>query len=74
MKRYIVYRCKICNKHTILIREEVTHSEKESQYLTCGHDGRHKKLIVVGAYDNIKECMDRRHYKRIRGRLRQIDK
>lgn len=72
MKRYIVYRCKICNKHTILIKEEVTHSEKESQYLTCGHNGRHKNLIVVGAYDNIEECMDNHYYIRVYGRVHQV--
>ena len=71
MKKYIVYRCKVCNKHTILLGEEVTHSEKESKYITCGHDGRHKKLVVAGAYDNLKECMDNHRYVKVAGRIRQ---
>lgn len=71
MKEYIVYKCKICNKHTILLGEEVNHSENESKYITCGHDGRHKRLIVTGAYDSLKECMNERSYRRDRGSLKQ---
>lgn len=72
MKKYIVYKCKICEKHTVLFKNEITHSEKESRYITCGHDGRHKHLTVVGAYDNIEKCMDNHCYVRIGGRMRQI--
>lgn len=56
---YIMYRCETCNKMTILLSEEVTHSEKESIYITCGHNGKHKRLRVVGRYDNLKECMEK---------------
>ena len=69
--RYIVYRCKICGKHTILISNEVDHTEKAGKYQTCGHDGRHRELIVCGAYDSIKECMDHDSYSRIKGRIKQ---
>lgn len=72
MKEYIVYKCKICGKHTILLGEEVTHSENESKYITCGHDGRHKRLIVTGAYDSIKEVMDNHVYVKEGRRMRQI--
>lgn len=72
MKEYIVYKCKKCGKHTILLGEEVTHSENESKYITCGHDGRHKRLIVTGAYDSIKECMQHSSYKRGKGSIKQI--
>lgn len=57
---YIVYRCKVCGKHTVLFSNEVTHSEQESIYITCGHNGRHKNICVVGKYDNLKECMNQR--------------
>ena len=71
MKKYIVYRCKVCHKYTILISEEVNHSEEAGKYMTCGHDGRHKKLSVAGAYDNLKECMDNYSYVKVAGRIRQ---
>lgn len=71
MKRYVVYRCKICNKHTILINAEVNHSERAGRYMTCGHDGRHRSLVVTGAYDNLKECMDNHSYVKVAGRVRQ---
>lgn len=39
---------------------------------TCENDGRHRKLIVVGAYDSVKECMDNHVYARERIRIRQV--
>ena len=72
MRRYVIYKCKECKKHTILIRDEVDHSEKAGVYMTCGHDGRHRDLVVTGAYDNIEECMEEANtYRRVRGRVRQ---
>ena len=57
----IVYRCKECGKHTILFKAEVTHSERESRYLTCGHNGKHKLgMIVCKKYDNLKECREQK--------------
>lgn len=71
---YIMYRCQVCNKITILLYEEVSHSEKESIYITCGHNGKHKDLRVVGKYDNLRECMEKqRIYKRDGRKIHQID-
>ena len=62
MEEIIVYRCRVCNKHTMLFKAEVTHSEMESQYLTCAHDGRHKLgMIVCRKYDDLKECREQKY-------------
>lgn len=63
MKEYIVYQCRTCKKHFILAVEEVTHSEKESKYITCPFHGMHKDIRVVGGLDDLQEqsrCMDRK--------------
>lgn len=71
MKEYIVYRCNTCNKHFILLRNEVNHSEAESRYITCPFHGRHKNISVCGAYDDIEECMRHDGYKRENRRVHQ---
>lgn len=70
--KYIVYRCLKCGKLTILLSEEVDHSEEQGKYLTCGHDGRHSDLIVVDKCADIIECMGNRSYKRVNGRIRRL--
>lgn len=71
MNGYIIYKCQICGKSTILLSNEVDHSEQASRYITCGHHGSHKDLVVVGKYAGIKECMRQRKYKRVNGRVQQ---
>lgn len=72
MKNYIIYRCKTCNKHFILHKTDVSHSEKENRYITCPFNGKHKNIVVTGAYDSIEECMSHRVYVREGRRIRQI--
>lgn len=72
MKNYTIYKCKTCRKHFILYKTDISYSEKDNRYITCPFDGRHKDIVVTGAYDSIEECMDHRRYKRKRGRLKQI--
>ena len=67
--KYIIYKCLTCNKVTILLSNEVDHSEKASTYLTCGHHGKHKNLIVVSKYGSIKECMQHDSFKKVKGRV-----
>lgn len=69
---YIVYRCRDCRKHFILLTDEVKYSEKESRYITCPYHGRHNQIEVCGRYDNLKECMDNHVYVREGRRMRQI--
>lgn len=71
---YVIYKCLTCNKVTILLSSEVDHSEKASKYITCGHYGKHKHLIVIGKYGSIKECMQHRSYKRVDGRIKRNDR
>lgn len=75
MKEYIVYQCRTCKKHFFLLAEEVEYSEKESDYITCPYHGKHKDIIVVGAYDDMqKMCreMNRKDtYKKKSGKVVQ---
>lgn len=63
-KEYIAYKCLTCGKTTILLLSEVSESQDKGKYVTCGHDGRHAKLREIGRYDDLKECMSERSYKR----------
>lgn len=72
MSSYIVYKCKICNKHFILLSDEVKHSERESRYITCSYDGRHKNIAVVNRFDSLKECMDNHVFVREGRRIKQV--
>lgn len=69
---YIVYKCKTCGKHFILMTDEVKYSEEESKYITCPYHGKHKDIIVCGRHDDLKECMDNHVYVREGRRMRQI--
>lgn len=60
MRRYIEYKCLECNKTFILPKKHVTHSAEEARYITCPYFGRHKNLVVVGCYDNLKKLMEER--------------
>lgn len=71
MKDYIVYKCNTCNKHFILFKNEVKHSEAESKYITCPFHGKHKSIIVCGAYEDIKGCMSHDSFKKESGRVKQ---
>ncbi|MBU5311897.1 hypothetical protein KQI38_07630 [Tissierella carlieri] len=71
-KEYIVYKCLNCNKSFILLASEVKHDAEEDQYITCPYHGKHRKIVVTGAYDSIKECMQERSYKRNKGKMKQI--
>ncbi|WP_125153114.1 hypothetical protein [Clostridium rectalis] len=64
---YSSFVCKICKKEFILLTEEV---ETLKGYLVCPYcsSRRVKKEKIA---DNLKECMQQRSYKRIKGALRQ---
>jgi len=69
---YILYKCKRCKKHFILLTEEVKFSEEESNYITCPYFGKHKDIIVCGKFEDLKEVMDNSVYVREGRRMRQI--
>lgn len=76
MNELIQYKCKSCNKTFFLLDEEVTHSERESIYITCPFNGKHKNIKVTNKYGNIKEikaCMeDQDIFKKEKGRWKKI--
>lgn len=70
MKEYLVYRCKICGCEFILPKQYVKLNEDKGNYLSCPFRG-HKNIVVAGAYDSIKECMDHISYTRDGRRIKQ---
>ena len=60
---YTSYKCKKCNRETILITEELQATEKEGRYLSCSHCGS-KHIVKETIVDNLKEVMRQRSYKR----------
>lgn len=71
MKEYIIYKCKTCGCIFILPKKHVRINEGKGNYITCPYRG-HKGIIVTGAHDSIKECMDHASYKRENRRMKQI--
>ena len=60
-KNYIMYKCKECGTVFIIPKEYISHTHN---YITCPLHGRHHQVIVIGAYDDLSECMSARKYKR----------
>lgn len=60
---YVSYKCKGCNKETILITDDVAKTISTGRYISCAHCGS-KKLIKEKATDDLRECMKARRYKR----------
>jgi len=72
-KPYIIYKCRECNRHFILYADEVEYTEEEATYITCPYHGKHHNIIVVGAFEDVIDCMGIRKdtYSRIGNRVRQ---
>lgn len=60
-KNYIMYLCKECGCEFIIPKEHVSHTDN---YITCPKHGRHHQVTVIGAHDDLCDCMDARSYKR----------
>lgn len=71
MKEYIIYKCKVCGCSFILLAEETKYNQDKGNYISCPFKG-HRDIIVTGAYDDLKECMTERSYKRDKGKMKQI--
>ena len=67
---YSAYKCKVCNKETILVKDQVKDTEKKNRYIVCSHCSS-KKLVKEKDTDDLREVMSNRAYKREGGRLRQ---
>lgn len=70
MKNFLIYRCKICNKHFILDKEEVQLNLDKGNYLCCPFRG-HRDIVVAGSYDSVGECMEHISFAREGGRMKQ---
>ena len=64
---YSSYRCSSCSREFVLLTEEV---ERKEGYLVCPFCSS-KKIKKENVADSLKECMQERSYKRVKGALRQ---
>ncbi|EJP6471375.1 hypothetical protein NHI66_000623 [Clostridium botulinum] len=64
---YTSYICCNCRKEFVLLSEEL---ENTRGYLVCPYCSS-RKVKKENIADNLKECMQERSYKRIRGAIRQ---
>ena len=64
---YTSYKCNSCNKEFVLLLEE---EQKSKGYLVCPYCSS-KRINKENISDNLKECMQERSYKRVKGALRQ---
>ena len=70
LKMYIPYSCKGCRREFILISSEMIAAIGQGKYIGCPYCGN-KKVKPSKPMDNLKECMEARSYKRVKGALRQ---
>jgi len=68
MKNYILFKCKTCGTEFAV---PSVYIDESTNYIGCPKDGRHPQCSVIGAYDNLKECMDHDSYKVVRGVIKQ---
>lgn len=61
MRNYLVYKCKSCGVEFIIHKDYI---DTNRNYLTCPLHGKHKNIIVIGAYDDLEECMKHDKYRR----------
>lgn len=66
---YTSYKCKSCRKEFVLLTEDVE-SMVAGRYLTCPYCSS-KHIVKEGEADGVKDCMQERSYKRVKGALRQ---
>lgn len=68
---YIGYECQVCGAEFVMLTDQLKQREIEGRYIACPFG--HKNIDVLGRYDDIKECMDNRKYKRVGGRIKQME-
>lgn len=71
VKMYTSYKCKACRKEFILLTIDIKQMAN-SRYVTCPYCNS-KKIREESIGDSLKECMDHRSYKRVKGALRQVE-
>lgn len=67
-KYYTVYKCKQCGTIFAIPTEQVNLS---NNYVSCPLHGKHNATVVIGAYDDLNECMGHDAHQRRHGAIRQ---
>lgn len=67
---YISYVCGTCRKEFVLLTEDVEQLPA-SRYIACPYCNS-KHIKKENTADSLKECMQGRSYRRIKGALRQV--
>ena len=68
---YVSFKCLECNAEFIMPTQALTIAEMSGRYLTCPLDGRHKSIIPIGRYDDLKKCMTHDKYTKAQGATKQ---
>jgi DNA-directed RNA polymerase subunit RPC12/RpoP len=66
---YTSYECRTCRKEFILLTEDVDQVSK-GRYVACTYCSS-KRVDKAKSTDDLRECMQERSYKRVKGALRQ---
>lgn len=61
MRNYIVFKCRSCGTE-FAIHKDFIHAT--TNYVGCPMHGKHNATVVIGAYDDLGECMQHDKYKR----------
>jgi len=69
MKNYIMFRCKECGTEFSIPKQYI---QVTTNHVGCPLDGKHNNTVVIGAYDNLNECMDHSSYKVEHGVFKQV--
>lgn len=67
---YMAYQCRQCGTVFIIPTEYIERMEKQKRYIACNFG--HRNIEKLDKYDNLKECMQERSYKRENRRIKQI--
>lgn len=67
-RNYIAYKCIECETVFIIPSEFINHS---INYVSCPMHGKHRHIIVIGAYDSVHECMSHSSFERDHGTIKQ---
>jgi len=64
LKNYTLFKCKVCGTEFSIPSQYIHESTYE---VRCPMHGEHNDTVVIGAYDNLNECMEHDSYKVVGG-------
>ncbi|GAA0735623.1 hypothetical protein [Clostridium oceanicum] len=68
---YTSYRCRTCKNEFVVLTEEVEQQAKRNRYLVCPYCSS-RRVSKEKIADSLKECMQERSYRRVKGAIRQM--